>query len=173
MCEDHFDEQLNSIIKKVSPQKKKLTDVLFSTTDAITKIQGLRNMMLEAISDPIYLAQLSPEQWAIISEALTNAEKASMDFINTQARIAEKVPTIQNTYAILAGQINNQSITQQAENNAQKSFEIPKEILPIKQAIDTVMDSKFGIDKNEILEDYESSGIIDVSVENEDNSNDN
>ena len=74
MSEDNFnDDKINEIISKNISQKKQLSDVLYSATDMITKIHNLKSMMIETISDPQYLSQLTPEQWALINESLTNS----------------------------------------------------------------------------------------------------
>ena len=152
---DENNKDIDEIIKKNLPQKKQLTDVLFSSTEIITKIHDIRSNMIDAINDKDYLAQITPEEWALISDALTNAEAVSVNFINTQARIAEKIPEAQQVFNIIAGQINTQ-INQEKElqNKKESTFEVPKEIIPIQQAIQSTMDSKFGIDRNKIIENY-------------------
>lgn len=172
MSEDNFnDDKINEIISKNISQKKQLSDVLYSATDMITKIHNLKSMMIETISDPQYLSQLTPEQWALINESLTNSEATTSEFLNTQARIAEKLPVIQNSYSIIAGQINTQNIAQKSDEfKEEKTFEIPKEIMPIQQAIQSTMDSRFNIDREEVLRDYEqiNKSIIDITPENTD-----
>lgn len=172
MSEDNFnDDKINEIISKNTSQKKQLSDVLYSATDMITKIHNLKSMMIETISDPQYLNQLAPEQWALINDSLTQSEATTSEFLNTQARIAEKLPVIQNSYSIIAGQINAQNITQKSdESKEENTFEIPKEIMPIQQAIQSTMDSRFNIDREEVLRDYEqiNKSIIDITPENTD-----
>lgn len=172
MSEDNFnDDKINEIITKNTSQKKQLSDVLYSATDMITKIHNLKSMMIETISDPQYLNQLAPEQWALINDSLTHSEATTSEFLNTQARIAEKLPVIQNSYSIIAGQINAQNITQKSdESKEENTFEIPKEIMPIQQAIQSTMDSRFNIDREEVLRDYEqiNKSIIDITPENTD-----
>lgn len=172
MSEDNFnDDKINEIITKNTSQKKQLSDVLYSATDMITKIHNLKSMMIETISDPQYLNQLAPEQWALINDSLTQSEATTSEFLNTQARIAEKLPVIQNSYSIIAGQINAQNITQKSdESKEENTFEIPKEIMPIQQAIQSTMDSRFNIDREEVLRDYEqiNKSIIDITPENTD-----
>ena len=85
--------------------------------------------------------------------------------------IAEKLPVIQNSYSIIAGQINTQNIAQKSDEfKEENTFEIPKEIMPIQQAIQSTMDSRFNIDREEVLRDYEqiNKSIIDITPENTD-----
>lgn len=158
------DDKINEIIEKnVSPQKTQLADILFSSIDMISRIHNLRNIMIEAISDPSYISQLDAEQWSLINDSITKSESTEADFVNSQTRIAEKVPAAQNIYTILAGQINNTQNTIQIEdkssNKEEKVYEIPAEIRPIQQAIQSTLDSRMGIDRSKIIEEYESSNI--------------
>lgn len=146
-----MEENIDNIIQNCSSQKKELADVLFSTTDIITKIHSLRSMMIESISDPQYLSMLTPEQWVLISDSLTHAESVSGEYINTQAKIAEKIPSVQNVYMQLAGNNTNEAPKQLED---QSSFKIPEEILPIQQAVQSTMDSRFGIDRTKIFDEY-------------------
>ena len=150
------DKDIDEIIENNQPQKKQLSDVLFSATDIITKIHNIRSNMIDAINDKDYLAQITPEQWALISDALTNAENVSVSFINAQARIAEKIPEVQQIFNTIAGQLSLQvqQAKEQVEGKTENTFEIPKEIIPIQQAIQSTMDSKFGIDRTKIIEGY-------------------
>ena len=161
-----MEENIDNIIQNCSTQKKELADVLFSTTNIITKIHSLRSMMIDSISDPQYLSMLTPEQWVLISEALTNAESVSGEYINTQAKIAEKIPSVQNVYMQLAGNSSGGAPKQLEE---QSSYQIPEEILPIQQAVQSTMDSRFGIDRTKILDEYGNN----LNVEKEDNREEN
>lgn len=158
------DDKINEIIEKnASPQKTQLADILFSSIDMISRIHNLRNMMIETISDPSYISQLDAEQWALINDSITKSESTEADFVNSQTRIAEKVPAAQNIYTVLAGQINNTQNTIQIEdkssNKEEEVYEIPAEIRPIQQAIQSTLDSRMGIDRSKIIEEYESSNI--------------
>lgn len=152
---DTNDKNIDDIIQKNQPQKKHIADVLFSTTDIIIKIHDIRTKMIQSINDVDYLSQLTPEQWAVLNDSLTNAEIAGTNFLNVQARLAEKIPEAQTVFNIIAGQINTQVNNDVKELKDSKTFDIPKEILPIQQAIQSTMDSKFGIDRTKIIEDYQ------------------
>ena len=51
----------------------------------------------------------------------------------------------------------NNSNTDSKQLEDQSSYKVPKEILPIQQAIQSTMDSRFGIDRSKILDEYENS----------------
>ena len=164
-------EKIDKILETLKPKQKQLADLLFSDTDAMTRIHRVQNMMLDILADPVYLSRLSADEWTKVFSALTEADAVKGSFINEQARLSKDAPTaVQNVFAILAGQLstniaNNQIVDKTSVNSVESAatYEIPAEILPIKQAIQSTLDARVGIDRE---------AIIDVEVTNEEDDSD-
>lgn len=154
---------IEKALESLKPKQKQMLDVLYSSNDMITKIHGLRKLLMDSISSPAYLAGLSPEDWSRVMDSLTEAEKVTGSFINDQARIAEKAPqAVQNVFAVLAGQANVQQVTTQ-QKEPTETYQIPTDILPIQQALQTSLDRKFNIDRTAAIKEYEGTeNIVDV-----------
>lgn len=165
--QDDFEQDIEAL----KPKKKQMLDVLYSTNDTITRIHKLRTLLMDSIATPAYLAGLSPEEWSMVMNSLTEAEKVSGGFINDQARIAEKAPqAVQNVFAILAGQANVQQVTTKKEEQTE-SYQLPTDILPIQQALQTSLDRKFNIDRTAMEKEYEETNIVDAEVVKEEDVN--
>ena len=169
---DRRKDSSDELLESLKPKDKQLLDVLYSNNNMIAKIHWIKSQMIDAIASPSFLSSLSPEDWAEVMNALTESERVAGDYNINYAKLSEKAPAaVQNVFAILAGQVNTQvNAAPQQAVEAKQGYEIPSDVLPIQQALQTSLDSRFGIDRTSALNEFEhqEEKIID-SVEEPNN----